>query len=137
VAGIKWHNIEGTEPLSSTTNTTTVAPAVEEKAPVYPTSSKTGAKNWDALAASYTKKPSEKKATSDGEEGEEEDMKVDSDDEASDAVDGFFKKLYKDADPDTRRAMMKSFLESNGTALSTNWSEVGKGKVEEVQSRED
>jgi suppressor of G2 allele of SKP1 len=26
--------------------------------------------------------------------------------------------------------MMKSYIESNGTALSTNWSEVGKGKVE-------
>jgi len=25
---------------------------------------------------------------------------------------------------------MKSYTESNGTALSTNWSEVGKGKVE-------
>jgi len=26
--------------------------------------------------------------------------------------------------------MMKSYIESNGTALSTNWEEVGKGKVE-------
>lgn len=33
------------------------------------------------------------------------------------------------ADEDTRRAMMKSFSESNGTVLSTNWSEVSKGKV--------
>lgn len=31
-----------------------------------------------------------------------------------------------------RRAMMKSFTESNGTSLSTNWDEVGKGKVETV-----
>jgi len=26
--------------------------------------------------------------------------------------------------------MVKSYYESEGTALSTNWSEVGKGKVE-------
>ena len=26
--------------------------------------------------------------------------------------------------------MMKSYTESNGTALSTNWEEVSKGKVE-------
>lgn len=46
------------------------------------------------------------------------------------AVNEFFQKLYADADDDTRRAMMKSFSESGGTTLSTNWEEVGKGKVE-------
>jgi suppressor of G2 allele of SKP1 len=34
------------------------------------------------------------------------------------------------ADEDTRRAMMKSFVESNGTVLSTNWKEVGAKPVE-------
>jgi suppressor of G2 allele of SKP1 len=38
----------------------------------------------------------------------------------------FFKGLYKDADEDMRRAMMKSYIESKGTALSTNWTDVGK-----------
>ncbi|ODV84519.1 hypothetical protein CANARDRAFT_29058 [[Candida] arabinofermentans NRRL YB-2248] len=42
----------------------------------------------------------------------------------------FFKALYGDADDDTRRAMMKSYIESNGTALSTDWKEVGKGTTE-------
>ncbi|KAI0669849.1 SGS-domain-containing protein [Trametes maxima] len=46
------------------------------------------------------------------------------------AVNEFFQKLYADADEDTRRAMMKSFQESGGTTLSTNWDEVGKGRVE-------
>ena len=32
-------------------------------------------------------------------------------------------------DEDQRRAMMKSFVESNGTVLSTNWDEVGKKEV--------
>ncbi|KAI3623414.1 hypothetical protein CBS14141_003675 [Malassezia furfur] len=45
-------------------------------------------------------------------------------------LNAFFKKLYADADDDTRRAMMKSFQESNGTALSTNWAEVSKKKTE-------
>ncbi|KAI9825713.1 MAG: hypothetical protein M1826_006897 [Phylliscum demangeonii] len=52
------------------------------------------------------------------------------DDDESDAVNAFFKKLYAHADPDTQRAMMKSYQESNGTALSTNWAEVGKAPVE-------
>ena len=42
----------------------------------------------------------------------------------------FFQRLYADADDDTRRAMLKSYQESGGTTLSTNWDEVGKGKVE-------
>ncbi|WFD41623.1 Cochaperone protein [Malassezia psittaci] len=45
-------------------------------------------------------------------------------------LDTFFKKLYSNADDDTRRAMQKSFQESNGTALSTNWAEVGKSKTQ-------
>ncbi|PVU97687.1 hypothetical protein BB561_000402 [Smittium simulii] len=41
-----------------------------------------------------------------------------------------FSKIYRDADDDTRRAMMKSYIESNGTTLSTNWKDVAKGTVE-------
>ncbi|OUM55359.1 hypothetical protein BVG19_g4884 [[Candida] boidinii] len=56
----------------------------------------------------------------------------DGDAEAADNQDpdDFFKQLYSNADDDTRRAMMKSYVESNGTALSTDWSEVSKKKVE-------
>lgn len=157
-AGIKWHNIEGTEPLTPSTTITTTVPAATvmppKTAPVYPTSSKSGPKDWDKLAASYTKtksnsdesksksksKSTPKSAENDDSSSnnpDENDDQVDSDSEGGDAVDSFFKKLYKGADPDTRRAMMKSFTESNGTALSTNWSEVGKGKVDVVESKSD
>ncbi|CDU23228.1 related to SGT1-subunit of SCF ubiquitin ligase complex [Sporisorium scitamineum] len=44
-------------------------------------------------------------------------------------INKFFQKLYADADDDTRRAMMKSYQESGGTTLSTDWSKVGKGRV--------
>lgn len=46
------------------------------------------------------------------------------------SVNAFFQKIFADADDDTRRAMMKSFQESGGTTLSTNWEEVKKAKVE-------
>lgn len=45
-------------------------------------------------------------------------------------INSFFQKIYADADEDTRRAMVKSFSESGGTTLSTDWNNVGKKRVE-------
>ncbi|KAG4437974.1 hypothetical protein IFR05_006555 [Cadophora sp. M221] len=103
--GLKWSSLEGTESIPSTT---TAEPAAKipdavlkaDKTPSYPTSSKNGPKNWDTV------------------------LQDEKEDEGED-VDDFFKKLYKDADPDTKRAMMKSYQESNGTSLSTVWTDVG------------
>nr|GMC96380.1 suppressor of G2 allele of SKP1 [Ipomoea batatas] len=78
--------------------------------PSYPSSKPK--KDWDKLEAQVKK--------------EEKDEKLDGDA----ALNKFFRDIYKDADEDTRRAMMKSFVESNGTVLSTNWNEVGSKKVE-------
>ena len=80
------------------------------------------------MAANLTKKP---KKEEDDDGTDDKDIEPALDDEfEGDAVDGFFKKLFKDADPDTKRAMMKSYQESNGTALSTNWAEVSKKTTE-------
>ncbi|KAJ0043437.1 hypothetical protein Pint_17559 [Pistacia integerrima] len=78
--------------------------------PTYPSSKPT--KDWDKLEAQVKK--------------EEKDEKLDGDA----ALNKFFQDIYADADEDTRRAMKKSFVESNGTVLSTNWKEVGSKKVE-------
>ncbi|KAG5543361.1 hypothetical protein RHGRI_016181 [Rhododendron griersonianum] len=59
-------------------------------------------------------------------EAQEKEEKLDGDA----ALNKFFRDIYQDADEDTRRAMRKSFVESNGTVLSTNWNEVGSKMVE-------
>ena len=41
----------------------------------------------------------------------------------------FFQDIFKNASPEAQRAMQKSFVESNGTCLSTNWDEVGNKRV--------
>lgn len=75
-------------------------------------------KNWEKLADTELKKEKEKSLSEDPNVG------------GDNAVNGFFQQLFAGADEDTRRAMMKSYSESGGTALSTNWAEVGKGPVE-------
>lgn len=161
VPGQKWPNTEGAVPLKKPANGSLANDAAKEAilstlqqptptastqsatAPSYPTSSRSGPKNWDKLASDLTAKKPKKDVEGKGKStdaGSGSDIDDDDDydsDLGGDAVDGFFKKLYAGADPDTRRAMMKSFTESNGTALSTNWGEVGQKKVEEVKSKSD
>ena len=74
-------------------------------------------KNWEGITTDMLK--------SDKEKSIDEDPNVGGDS----TLNSFFQKIFADADEDTQRAMMKSFQESGGTTLSTNWDEVRKGKV--------
>ena len=55
------------------------------------------------------------------------------DEEGNDAKDKnintFFQSVFENASEDGKRAMMKSFSESDGTVLSSDWNEVGAKKV--------
>jgi len=113
--GVKWHNLEGDRATDGSDKATDqvkipshILSGKADSAPAYPTSSKTGAKNWDKLAA--------------------EDLD-DKDEIEGDETSHFFKKLYKDATPEQQKAMMKSYQESGGTVLSTDWSNVGSKTV--------
>ncbi|KAK4621591.1 hypothetical protein CLAFUW4_06888 [Fulvia fulva] len=141
-AGQKWPTLEGTEPIPSNTSdeneaivhnamTSALFSAAGSIGPAYPTSSKSGPKDWDKIAREERKKAAPQ--TKDGEEDKDKAGTAkddDSDDEGGDESNKFFKMLYKNASPDMQRAMMKSYTESGGTSLSTNWDEVKKGKVE-------
>lgn len=86
---------------------------LERKVEVAPTpviTKKKQPEDWDKISKELEK-------TDDKEEGEQ-------------AVNALFRKIYEGASEEQRRAMNKSFSESGGTVLSTNWDEVGKDKVE-------
>ncbi|XP_053961951.1 protein SGT1 homolog [Anastrepha obliqua] len=68
-------------------------------------------KDWDSLAKEVDKSEEE---NSNGE----------------DALKRLFDKIYSESSPEVKKAMNKSFSESGGTVLSTNWQEVSKDKVD-------
>ena len=135
--GIKWAAIESIEPVApeatpADDGTADVKRAVfksdtaSNAAPSYPTSSKSGPKNWDKLADDLTKKKPKTEKPEGDNEGEDDDEGIDDDNNEND----FLKTIFKSSSSDAQRAMMKSFSESNGTVLSTDWNEVSKKKVE-------
>jgi suppressor of G2 allele of SKP1 len=83
----------------------TAAPNKASAAKLYPSSK--GDKNWDKI----------------GSDEPEDKLEGDA------ALNKVFKDIYSNASEEQRRAMMKSFYESGGTVLSTNWDEVGKAPV--------
>jgi len=75
-----------------------------------PTSSRKGPKDWDKLAREA--------------EADEPEPKGDA------ALDALFKQIFANGTDDQRRAMIKSYTESGGTVLSTNWEEVKQKHVD-------
>lgn len=93
-----------TKTSSSSTSSTTVAKPVTRPYASH--------KDWNAIERDVVRE--EENETPDGEE----------------AVQKLFQSIYKNANEDTRRAMIKSFQTSGGTCLSTNWEEVEKKDYE-------
>ncbi|TXG50577.1 hypothetical protein EZV62_023101 [Acer yangbiense] len=105
---INWTSLEYSSEISVLQKVN--VPSVASQRPSYPSSKKT--RDWDKLEAEVKKE--EKEERLDGDAG----------------VNKLFRDIYQNADEDMRRAMMKSFVESNGTVLSTDWKDVGAKKVE-------
>jgi len=80
----------------------------KEFKPSYPSSS-TKRHNWDEV---------------------EKEIKKQEEAEPDDDINSLFAKIYNSGDENTKRAMIKSMQESNGTVLSTNWEEVGQKSVD-------
>lgn len=64
-------------------------------------------KNWDAIIDEFEKE-----------------------EEKEQGVNELFKQIYESGSDEVRRAMNKSFQESGGTVLSTNWENVASKRVE-------
>ena len=96
-ASVQWGSLEKSSEPSKAAAAPSWQPASDQKGK--------GTKDWSKI---------EKQIAGEDQEEEEKDSNVLN----------FFQKLYAGADEDTRRAMMKSYQESGGTSLSTNWKDV-------------
>ncbi|CAL4951389.1 unnamed protein product [Urochloa decumbens] len=105
--GTAWPSLEFTGKPRLAAAAAAPAPGAR---PSYPSSK--GRKDWDKIEAEVKKAEKEEKLDGDA------------------AANKFFQDIFSNADEDMRRAMTKSFQESNGTVLSTNWEDVGSKKID-------
>ncbi|KAJ6661689.1 hypothetical protein lerEdw1_013211 [Lerista edwardsae] len=104
---LQWEKLEGDGGGSKLKQ---LAP-VSDSMHLYPSSSHY-TKNWDKLVVEIKEEEKNEKLEGDA------------------ALNKLFQQIYSDGTDEVKRAMNKSFMESGGTVLSTNWSDVGKRKVE-------
>jgi hypothetical protein len=123
----EWHNLFGSgaakkkEKDPKDVDKSSSTSSVKEAAPKLDSSKKDNRpyasdKDWDAIDRNLREEEENDKP-----EGEE-------------AVNHLFQNIYKNADEDVRRAMIKSFQTSGGTCLSTNWNEVAKTDYEKKRT---
>lgn len=111
ISGIQWKSL--VEASTEQVVNSRLSSAESQPGGDYSSQHKPKVKNWDALEKSLL----EQQEAEEKPEGEQ-------------ALNQLFQKIYGEGSDDVRKAMMKSFLESGGTCLSTNWDEVKQGKVE-------
>ncbi|XP_076321095.1 suppressor of G2 allele of skp1 isoform X2 [Tachypleus tridentatus] len=99
--GIRWTDLEKAKETVK----------VKQIPQAYPSSAR-HQKDWDKLVVDI-----KKDEETDKPEGEA-------------ALNDLFQKIYADGSDEVKKAMNKSFMESGGTVLSTNWQEVGSKNVE-------
>ncbi|XP_078077815.1 protein SGT1 homolog isoform X2 [Mustelus asterias] len=99
---IRWEKLEGALPDAKH--------FVPVQSQQYPSSSHC-TRNWDKLVMEIKQEENDEKPEGDA------------------ALNQLFQKIYADGSDEVKRAMNKSFTESGGTVLSTNWTEVGKNTV--------
>uniref|UniRef100_A0A8C3YBG7 Protein SGT1 homolog n=1 Tax=Catagonus wagneri TaxID=51154 RepID=A0A8C3YBG7_9CETA len=102
---VRWEKLEGQGDVPNTKQFTA------DVKNLYPSSSHY-TRNWDKLVGEIKEEEKNEKLEGDA------------------ALNKLFQQIYSDGSDEVKRAMNKSFMESGGTVLSTNWSDVGKRKVE-------
>ncbi|XP_076446106.1 protein SGT1 homolog [Babylonia areolata] len=108
--GIQWTKLEG-DGQKFSLKLPSAAPSDSATVAKYPSSSHY-TRNWDKLEQEVKEEEKNEKLEGDA------------------ALNKLFQQIYADGSDEVKKAMMKSFSESSGTVLSTNWSEVGKEKVQ-------
>ncbi|KAH9964300.1 SGS domain-containing protein [Russula dissimulans] len=108
----RWGGLIGDAP-DPLANSASVSPPAEKAGSTLPQARK----NWDSVTKTILESDKAKTST--------DDPNVSGDS----TLNEFFQNIFSNADDDAKRAMMKSFQESGGTALSTNWDDVKKAPV--------
>ncbi|XP_066594966.1 protein SGT1 homolog [Prorops nasuta] len=108
--GIQWTALEGNPVTQQVLKNIPQDLSVIDQSPKYPSSSKKS-RDWNEVEKEIKKQEADEKLEGDA------------------ALNALFQQIYGSGSDEVRRAMNKSFQESGGTVLSTNWSEVGKDKV--------